>query len=1043
MACKGLPQPTPGLFLNNTQGVWSNVSETRGGRTCTYNNGNLNVAGPNGSTNFFGGPGQVVRHKFFGNDNYLAVLKSGTGPGPIQHSLSIVDFSAPAITSELVIFVGSDSAVPLPWLQHSNGSGSVCLVGAPTPFGLAGLAILRSDTGGILCAGPSPYNPNGQVIGEATAVAVQIKDGGNIIAGPCPFPAGELDVLPNSQSFPAVKVGGCPQPPPAKQFTLKNKGDDCLTISAIDNSGPFTVSDHSQPLPADLGPNETMTVTVTFAPAAVGAFNNVNLPITRAPAKGEDALICSGQAQAAQAGFTASPATIDFGRVPTGSAKAGSFMVRNTGDTPVSVSIGASAPGLPFQWNGYDAPLDCGGQHPMAVTFSPQAEGPAEATVTVVGNPGGTKTVTLRGEGCVANAGIVTPPAPFPSFGDVRQGYRMPRAITINNDGDGPLTFSATISGPDAALFGLMKESQSITDVVSTRTYTVAPKIPCGGGASGDGKVVVAVVVFANAAPPKVASATLVIDNHNDLNAPASFTYPLSATVIAGNTVDVVAVFDTSGSMGDPVPGGGTKMAAALQAGRLLFELTPPDRHNRVAATRFSTDAATFLPIAEVTAGNQPAKVDAIKDPPLTPNGWTAIAAGAMTGLTEFATPNPSGPQPNLTKAMIVLTDGMDNTAFKNPADGLYYSILGNQARDPANPGNTLPTSPFVPPADVKIYAVGLGTGQDIDKMQLQHLSSGAGGYYGAVDPTKPALAYQLMKFYTQIYMDMVDTSVLKDPKEIIAPGQKQVIEFDILKGDVSAIVVMYDLGGLRLPFWLESPQGEIIDAGFVPAGFQLRAGFTETSRFLDFRLPWSESRRYAGRWKLVVMHEWRVCRGKPVARGAKTLGFLPRECTGSKTAVEYGYAIGVGSNFRLQAYVTAGPVKVGEPIRLTAVPTEAGLPVTGCTVTVDVLAPNGQTWVGIVLKDDGAHDDGDAGDGEYARRFTHTAQAGSYTFTFRAIGFTRDGERVTREAVRAKYVEGWVQVPPTGGIGRDCCKRIISQLERQNQLLRKLLKEE
>ena len=103
------------------------------------------------------------------------------------------------------------------------------------------------------------------------------------------------------------------------------------------------------------------------------------------------------------------------------------------------------------------------------------------------------------------------------------------------------------------------------------------------------------------------------------------------------------------------------------------------------------------------------------------------------------------------------------------------------------------------------------------------------------------------------------------------------------------------------------------------------------------------------------------------------------------------------------------------------------GLPVTGCTVTVDAVSPSGQTWTSIVLKDDGAHDDGDADDGEYGRLFTQTGVAGSYTFTFRATGYTRDGEPVNREAVRAKYVEWTVKEPPTQPVPDDkCCWRLI-----------------
>ena len=153
----------------------------------------------------------------------------------------------------------------------------------------------------------------------------------------------------------------------------------------------------------------------------------------------------------------------------------------------------------------------------------------------------------------------------------------------------------------------------------------------------------------------------------------------------------------------------------------------------------------------------------------------------------------------------------------------------------------------------------------------------------------------------------------------------------------------MYDLHALRLPFWLESPQGEIVDAGFVPPGFQMRAGFTETTRFLDVVLPWADPKRYAGRWKLIVVHAGRVCRGKPSTKEHKEVGFTPRDCAESKQPVDYGYMIGVGSNFRLQAFLNGGPVHVGEPIRMTGMPTEAGLPVPGCKVTVDVVSPNGQ----------------------------------------------------------------------------------------------------
>lgn len=1034
MTCTPFPAPAVGVFDQSNQATWLNATETQGGRTCSYSGGTLTITGPNGSTNFSPLGGGSIKHRFFGTGNYLAVLSIEGGVGPTSRTMFLIDFTAAAIAVRQVIDVSVDSATPLPWLQNSTGNGSVCMVGAPTSFGIAGLAIYRSDTGADICPGPSNYTPAGFVFGEVIAGAqVRMRDGATVIAGPCALPAGRLTITPASQSFATVKVGGCPQAPSTRQFTLRNSGNDCLIVGPIANAGPFSVTGQSQSLPATLDPNGTVTVTVTFAPGAVGNYSN-NLAVTRNPANGDSQAGCTGAAQAATAAYSA-PGVVSFGTVQVGVPVTRNVTITNTGDLPISLNVGSS-PGGPFQWAGFNGPLNCGQSTTITVTFTPQAAGAASATMNLTGTPGGNRTVSLQGTGCVPQAAISVPPAPFPAFLQVRQGYRMPRFITVRNTGNATLSFNATISGPDAALFGLMRPSQSITDVAATLPYSVDPVASCGGGPTGDGAQEVVVVFFANMAPPYTANATLTIDGHNDPTAPASFSFALTASVIAGNVVDVAAVFDTSGSMADLVPGGGRKMDAAIQAGKLLVGLIPPDLTNRVVGVRFATDATVFLPLDDVTSGNQAGKVAAIADPPLTPNGSTAIAGGAMVGIAAL-TPRPT-PPPLLTKAAIVLTDGQDNTAYHNPADGQYYTVLGGPAMDPANLNNTVNTSAMTPLADTKVYAVGLGTGQNINTNELSQLASGSSGYFITVDPTQPAITYQLQKLYTQIYMDLVDTAVIADPRYTVNPGDKDIQEFDVLTGDVSVTVVIYDINGIRMPFWLESPAGEIVDASFVPAGFQLRAGYTDTSRFLDFVLPWGDPARYAGRWRLVVTNDGRICRGKPDDQ-SKNLGYTPRDCKEDKRPLDYGFVIGVGSNFRLDAYLTPAPVSVGEPIRLTGVPSEAGLAVKGCTVTVDVIAPNGQQWNGLPLFDDGAHLDADPDDGEYARVFTNTAIAGSYTFTFRAAGVTRDGEPVKREAVRSKYVQGTVK-PPTGGGGHGgvdaCCEKLIKVLERDRRLL-------
>lgn len=248
---------------------------------------------------------------------------------------------------------------------------------------------------------------------------------------------------------------------------------------------------------------------------------------------------------------------------------------------------------------------------------------------------------------------------------------------------------------------------------------------------------------------------------------------------------------------------------------------------------------------------------------------------------------------------------------------------------------------------------------------------------------------------------------------------------------------------------------GELIDPARIPPGFQLRSGYTSQARFVEFKMPWQEPERYAGTWRAVIQHKGLVCFGSP--EQSKEPGFLPRECKDDvRDPVLYGIAIGVGSNFRMQPFVSPAPVYVGEPIRLTALVSEAGLPVTGCSVEVEATAPDGSAW-NLALRDDGAHDDGEADDGEYATTFGHTGAPGIYHFKFRAVGMSHEGKTVIREAVRDKPVLGRGRPAVEEPIGRpssgkpldgerppqtdDCCQELRDGVRGQTRLLQELLK--
>jgi hypothetical protein len=127
----------------------------------------------------------------------------------------------------------------------------------------------------------------------------------------------------------------------------------------------------------------------------------------------------------------------------------------------------------------------------------------------------------------------------------------------------------------------------------------------------------------------------------------------------------------------------------------------------------------------------------------------------------------------------------------------------------------------------------------------------------------------------------------------------------------------------------------------------------------------------------------------------------------------------------------------------MTALISEAGLPVIGSDVSVEVATPF-ETTERMPLYDDGTHSDGSIDDGEYANLFTHTYVEGTYHFRFRTVGKSRDGELVVREALRDKAVLKRAPQLPTGdgkpGASEECCKALLKEIQRQNLLLKRIL---
>jgi hypothetical protein len=1018
------------------------------------------------------------RYAVFGATGFIALLRIDDGAATSTRTVFIVDITGASLTT---IQVHLQNQVPtghaLPALSRSPGSATLTFVWSSTGnvSEVNTLSIVRSDTGDpvLVALGPKP-GINNTIVAEVTASELIIHHpntfGPDTTAGP--RPAGSLTVVPASQDFGEAVLGASDASLATitRTFTLRNDGDDCITVAAIANNAPFSLTAASAALlSVELDPGEEQDIDVRFAPAAPGSFTRA-LAITRTPANGASSLTCEGEARQAEARITTSTNAVNFGTIPHPGTDTRDFTVSNTGELDVAITIPAAPAGSDFSWTavaGQALPVS-GAPFPVTVTFTTPGDLAApQRTITITPTQGDARQITVNGAGCIPNAAIDVPPISPLDFGQIERGFRTVRFREITNTGDADLAFRARITPAadpaHAARFGLVVPDNDITDAPPERHYSVLPAVRCGAGPTGPDTAAVAVSFFADGASGSY-SANLVIDQHNADNVPAgqSWTFPLSAEIIDPVPVDAVLVLDHSGSMGDQI-GARNKMEAALAAGRLFVQMLRDSADDRAAIVGFETSpnlVQTILPIA----GNRATFESAIAPANFNPAGATNLAGGVIVGKDEL-TPHPANP-PLLKKAMIVLTDGIENRCFQD-GGSTFFSITGRDSNDPPEgmrrpDGTPQDTEPLPAPAGVNVYGIGLGNPAQTDGAALDALSSATGASYRDVVELTGSDFFLLEKYFTEIFMATAGVAQIADPFFTINPGDQHELEFDIFPGDVNAMVVLYDEPGRRLPFFIASPSGEVLSGTSLPAGFAVRFHSTDTARFADFHFPNGEPERYAGRWKVVIRHEGRVCEGEISHRddrqgrtGYVGTGFLPEKCRQFNQPVNYGIAIGAGSNLRMQAFVEPGVKLVGDPIRLVADIAEAGLPVTGATVTVRAETPFGQTYQ-LTLHDDGLSQDGQAGDGSYGGVFLNTLSAGVYRFFFRSQGTQPGKVPITwvREAERTKAVHDKRRSPvvgnpeegerPAGGGGTlgttGCCKRLIRLLEAQNRLLGSIL---
>jgi hypothetical protein len=239
---------------------------------------------------------------------------------------------------------------------------------------------------------------------------------------------------PTSVVFGNLNVGST-----AKQTVqLSNTGNTSFTVTQVAAAGAG-VSVSGLAVPATIAPSQGVPLTVTFAPTTGGAVAG-SITVTN---DGGVNVVGAVTGTGVQAGLSATPTSVSFGSVVTGSTNSQTIQLKNTGTASLSVSQ-VAATGSGFSVSGASVPLTLapGQTSTFNVQYAPTTAGAVNGSVSVVSNaPNSPAAVSLSGTGVDATRTLSVSPSNL-SFGSVNDGSTASQGFTVTNTGNSNVSIS-------------------------------------------------------------------------------------------------------------------------------------------------------------------------------------------------------------------------------------------------------------------------------------------------------------------------------------------------------------------------------------------------------------------------------------------------------------------------------------------------------------------------------------------------------------------------------------------------------------------------
>ena len=422
------------------------VSGCAGLVNASHGGGSTGVGGGSstGTTSFQANPLSLsYGNVLVGQQQAQAITVTNTGTNSV--TINAANFTSP----QFVL------ASALPMTLGAGQSGAVSIAAAPSSAGSFTASVTLVGSGG---SASSPISLT------ATGVSSQ----------PLISPSS------TSVSFGNVSVGL----QTTANFTISNTGAGNLNITMASIQGnDFGVTGFTTP--ATIPPGQATTLTITFKPdtaSTIGgsiAFvsNDPNTPTLTIPLSGVGMSSPQGQ-------ISATPASLAFGTLNTGSSAEQTVAITNSGNKNLRISAIATT-NSDYSASGIPTPVELvpGQTETLSVLFTPSAGGSRAGNLVITSDGLNSPfNVPLGGSG--SQAGLSVSPTTY-AFGSVTAGQSKSQMFTVTNSGSADLTISQIgVNGTGYSVSGLKTPATVSAGKSTTFVVQFAPESAGSAGGS-------------------------------------------------------------------------------------------------------------------------------------------------------------------------------------------------------------------------------------------------------------------------------------------------------------------------------------------------------------------------------------------------------------------------------------------------------------------------------------------------------------------------------------------------------------------------------